>query len=54
MPNEDVIAETARCDFSAALYDPIRPINRFAASNKIAEALAVGRPLIINDDSVLE
>ena len=50
LKNERVIEETAKCDFVAALYDPIRPINRFAASNKIAEALAVGRPLIINEE----
>jgi glycosyltransferase involved in cell wall biosynthesis len=43
-----VIEETASCDFVAAFYDPSRPINRFAASNKIAETLAVGRPLLVN------
>lgn len=48
LKNELVIQETEACDFVAALYDPARPINRFAASNKIAEALAVGRPLIVN------
>jgi glycosyltransferase involved in cell wall biosynthesis len=44
----EVMSQTARCDFVTALYDPRRPINRYAASNKIAEALAVGRPPIIN------
>ncbi|MFT4538013.1 MAG: glycosyltransferase involved in cell wall biosynthesis [Planctomycetota bacterium] len=48
LKNELVITETESCDFVAALYDPVRPINCFAASNKIAEALAVGRPLIVN------
>ena len=38
----------ASCDFVAAFYDPARPINRYAASNKIAEALAVGRPVLTN------
>ena len=40
----EALRETAACDFVAALYDPDRVINRFAASNKIAEALAIGRP----------
>ena len=48
VPHSEVIRETARADFVCALYDPGRPINRFAASNKIAESLAVGRPLVIN------
>ena len=48
LPQSEVIRETAGADFVCALYDPIRPINRFAASNKIAESLAVGRPLVIN------
>ena len=45
-----MIEETASCDFVATFYDPRRPINRFAASNKIAETLAVGRPLLINSE----
>lgn len=45
-----VMAETRRCHFVSALYDPIRVINRYAASNKLAEALAVGRPVIINSE----
>ena len=45
-----VMAETRQCHFVAALYDPIRTINRFAASNKLAEALSVGRPVIVNTE----
>jgi glycosyltransferase involved in cell wall biosynthesis len=48
--HKQVIQETGACDFVAAFYDPVRPINRFAASNKIAETLAVGRPLLINSE----
>ena len=44
----EALRETAACDFVAALYDPDRVINRFAASNKIAEALAIGRPILMN------
>ena len=46
--HREVIALTVACDYVAAFYDPARTINRFAASNKIAEALAVGRPVLIN------
>ena len=44
----DVIGLTIKCDYVAAFYDPARTINRYAASNKIAEALAVGRPVLTN------
>jgi glycosyltransferase involved in cell wall biosynthesis len=46
--NSLVLEETKHCHFVAALYDPSRVINRFAASNKVAEALAVGRPVLVN------
>ena len=46
--HEAALAETRACDFVCALYDPGVPVNRYAASNKVAEALALGRPLLIN------
>ena len=46
--HDDALQETKDCDFVCALYDPEVPINRYAASNKVAEALAVGRPVVIN------
>ncbi len=46
--HEDALQETRACDFVCALYDPEVPVNRFAASNKVAEALALGRPVLIN------
>jgi glycosyltransferase involved in cell wall biosynthesis len=45
-----VIEETMRCHFVPVLYDPSRVINRFAASNKLAEALSIGRPMILNEE----
>lgn len=48
--HKEIMEETAAADFVAALYDPRRPINRYAASNKVAEALAVGRPVIVNKE----
>ena len=44
----EIIELTRSCDYVAAFYDPARAINRYAASNKIAEALAVGRPVLTN------
>ncbi len=46
--HDDVMEETRKCNFVAAFYDPVRPINRLAASNKIAEALALGMPILVN------
>ena len=45
-PNFELISIVRR--FVSAFYDPSRTINRFAASNKIADALAVGRPILMN------
>ena len=50
LPHGEVMKETALCHFVAAFYDPARPINRFAASNKVAEALAIGRPVLVNSE----
>lgn len=48
--SSDVIEETRRCHFVPVLYDPSREINRFAASNKLAEAMAIGRPVLMNEE----
>ena len=45
-----ILEETRRCHFVPVLYDPARTINRFAASNKLAEALSIGRPVILNSE----
>jgi len=45
-----VIEETMGCHFVPVLYDPSRVINRYAASNKLAEALSIGRPMILNEE----
>jgi glycosyltransferase involved in cell wall biosynthesis len=45
-----IIEETVTCHFVPVLYDPSRVINRFAASNKLAEALSIGRPAILNTE----
>ena len=51
--HEEIMAETARAHVVTALYDPVRPINRFAASNKLSEALSCGRPVLVNSEMVI-
>jgi glycosyltransferase involved in cell wall biosynthesis len=50
LSHEEVLAETKKAHFVAAFYDPVRPINRDAAPNKLAEALSVGRPVLMNPE----
>jgi glycosyltransferase involved in cell wall biosynthesis len=50
LDQDSVLEETRNSHVVAALYDPARQINRFAASNKLAEALAIGRPVFLNDE----
>lgn len=49
----DVLDLTKEAHFVFAHYSPHRIINRFAAPNKLAEALAVGRPVIINSEAIV-
>lgn len=44
------LEETKNCHFIPAFYRPTTIINQYAASNKIAEALAMGRPLVLNSE----
>tara|TARA_B100000965_G_scaffold406670_1_gene447065 strand:+ start:3364 stop:4464 length:1101 start_codon:yes stop_codon:yes gene_type:complete len=44
------IIETQNAHFIPSFYNPSTIINRYAASNKLAEAMAVGRPLLINSE----
>lgn len=53
LDHDAVMRETAASHVIPALYDPARKINRFAASNKLAEALAVGRVLLINSEMAI-
>lgn len=48
--HDEVIQETKRSHFVAAFYDPVRPINRAAAPNKLAEAFSAGRPVLLNTE----
>lgn len=44
------LEHTRWCHFVPSIYEPSRIINLYAASNKLAEALSVGRPLLINKE----
>lgn len=48
-----VLNLTSNCDFVFAHYSPHRSINIHAAPNKLAEALAIGRPVIINSEALV-
>lgn len=49
--HEKVLDLTKSCDFVFAHYCPSRVINIYAAPNKLAESLAIGRPVIINSET---
>jgi glycosyltransferase involved in cell wall biosynthesis len=53
LPHQDIMGESAAAHIIPALYDPARLINRFAASNKLAEALSLGRPVLINTEMMI-
>lgn len=50
LDHDQILRRTREADFVAAFYDPVRPINRAAAPNKLAEAFSVGRPVIVNEE----
>jgi glycosyltransferase involved in cell wall biosynthesis len=49
----DSLDQMRAADFIAAIYAPTRPINQMAAPNKIAEALALGRPIVTNAEVLM-
>ncbi|WP_416832714.1 MAG: glycosyltransferase [Erythrobacter sp.] len=51
--HDEIMRETAKAHIVTALYDPVRPINRYAASNKLSEALSCGRPALVNSEMVI-
>jgi len=53
LTHAEILAESAASHFIAAMYDPARLINRFAASNKLAEAFAIGRPVLVNSEMAI-
>ncbi|WP_440875551.1 glycosyltransferase [Thalassotalea sp. PLHSN55] len=53
LDHEKVLELTKSADYVFAHYSPHRIINRYAAPNKLAESLAVGRPVIINKEALV-
>ncbi|WP_105199407.1 glycosyltransferase [Pseudoalteromonas sp. T1lg10] len=53
LDHEQVLSLTRDCDFVFAHYSPHRIINIYAAPNKLAESLAVSRPVIINNEALV-
>jgi len=49
IPYEEVLERTATCDVVAALYDPAVPNNRFAAPNKLFEAMMFSKPVLVSE-----
>src|SRR5438128_11961117 len=51
IPHEEVLDRTANCNAVAVLYDPKVPNNRFAAPNKLFEAMMFSKPVIVSEGS---
>lgn len=51
--HEEAVDAARTCHIVPALYDPKRQINRYAASNKLAESLSAGRPLLLNEEMLI-
>jgi glycosyltransferase involved in cell wall biosynthesis len=49
IPYEDVLHQTAAAHAIAALYDPRVPNNRFAAPNKVYEAMMFSKPVLVSE-----
>lgn len=49
IPYAEVLRRTAGAHVVAALYDPAVPNNRFAAPNKLFEAMMLSKPVIVSD-----
>lgn len=48
----EVLEQTAACQAVAALYDPSIPNNRFAAPNKIFEAMMLAKPVLASEGTL--
>ena len=48
--HEQSLKETGKAHFIPSFYNPSTKINQYAASNKLAESLAIGRPLLLNSE----
>ena len=46
IPSSEILSKTLECDVVLAVVDPSIELNRIGISNKLLEAMAVGRPMI--------
>lgn len=53
LTHEESLRKTREAHFIPIFYNPKILINKYAASNKLAETLAVGRPLLVNSELVI-
>jgi glycosyltransferase involved in cell wall biosynthesis len=51
--HEEILSQTRDCDVVYAMYNPDVPNNRFASPNKLFEAMACGKPILVNDNTRL-
>jgi len=51
--HSDVMSLTQQCDVVFAMYDPRIPNNVYASPNKLFEAMACGKPILVNDGTRL-
>ncbi len=51
LPQEEALKIGSKCDLIFAFYDPSYEINIFASPNKVFDALALGRPVLINEET---
>jgi glycosyltransferase involved in cell wall biosynthesis len=49
---QEVLEQTAACQVVAALYDPSVPNNKFAAPNKLFEAMMLGKPVLTSEGTL--
>lgn len=49
VPHQDIIDHTISSDLLFAIYDPRIPNNRYASPNKLFEAMAAKRPIIVSE-----
>src|SRR5439155_1216008 len=49
---DEVLERTAACQVVAALYDPRVPNNRFAAPNKLFEAMMFAKPVLVSEGTL--
>jgi glycosyltransferase involved in cell wall biosynthesis len=49
---QEVLEQTAACQLVAALYDPSVPNNKFAAPNKLFEAMMLGKPVLTSEGTL--